>query len=481
MKGLLLALTLSQTLALETYTETREVTDNGGNVFSCTYSLAYDPATAKVYRLQSGVSCEPNVNGKQTIEDISILAINKTATVTYTVKQDLTGITKIVLADYVAAAPCVPAAWTAAASSSPSSCMADLKLPQAVQLAHLAMAAAMERNVSAVIAIMDRHNNLVLHMRMPDAMLGSVDLALQKARGSALFPMPTSMFSMVDGIELSNGVIGKLGGGVPLTLKSGISAGSIGISGAMTPGDDEAIAMAAASKIDGLMETAAATAAALPLADAMAAECVVPQMLAEAPKALDVFWASSMAHVTPGLKVDTVDMMDRPQMEWEAEEGALYTVMIVDEGIERLQPDGLQYMHWVVTNVPGSGKVYAGDEMFEYVPPFGFKLDETYTGLVDAGKPMHQVLFLVYKQAGRISMAEGQHGCNPDLATRIHSKTALAEQYGLEGPVAANFIFTTYSPTGTDALLCKYTYCTAAPFPVPLAGINDLPECTAAA
>ena len=45
----------------------------------------------------------------------------------------------------------------------------------------------------AIVTILaTRHNNLVLHMRMGDAMLGSIDLALQKARGSALFPMPTS-------------------------------------------------------------------------------------------------------------------------------------------------------------------------------------------------------------------------------------------------------------------------------------------------
>ena len=116
------------------------------------------------------------------------------------------------------------------------------------------------------------------------------------------------MFSMVDGIELSNGIIGKLGGGVPLTLSSGIeielsskisgggwsgfgmetvgihpnnfgvlnghpnkigggvpltlssgvSVGSIGISGAMTAGEDEVIALAAAAEIEGLMEKAAA-------------------------------------------------------------------------------------------------------------------------------------------------------------------------------------------------------------------------------
>ena len=45
-----------------------------------------------------------------------------------------------------------------------------------------------------LILLSTRHNNLVLHMRMCDAMLGSIDLALQKARGSAFFPMPTSKY-----------------------------------------------------------------------------------------------------------------------------------------------------------------------------------------------------------------------------------------------------------------------------------------------
>lgn len=57
-----------------------------------------------------------------------------------------------------------------------------------------------ELDTPLVIAILDRcsttpstsrHANLVLHARMKGALLGSVDLALQKARGSALFPFPT--------------------------------------------------------------------------------------------------------------------------------------------------------------------------------------------------------------------------------------------------------------------------------------------------
>ena len=178
------------------------------------------------------------------------------------------------------------------------------------------------------------------------------------------------MFSMVDGIELSNGVIGKLGGGVPLTLSSGVSAGSIGISGAMTPGDDEAIAMAAAAEIDGLMGKAGAykAASALTLDEAMASnppskdpadsgsiKCpLIPSIFSEAPaETAMIYWERSMTFVAPGLAVDTADMVERPVMMWNADPTKLYTVIAIDEGISRLQDHGLGFLHWVVTNVPG--------------------------------------------------------------------------------------------------------------------------------
>ena len=175
---------------------------------------------------------------------------------------------------------------------------------------------------------------------------------------------------MVDGIELSNGVIGKLGGGVPLTLNSGVSAGSIGISGAMTPGDDEAIAMAAAAEIDGLMGKAAAykAASALTLDEAMVSnppskdpadsgsiKCpLIPSIFSEAPaETAMIYWERSMTFVAPGLAVDTADMVERPVMIWNADPAKLYTVIAIDEGISRLQEQGLGYLHWLVTNVPG--------------------------------------------------------------------------------------------------------------------------------
>ena len=45
-------------------------------------------------------------------------------------------------------------------------------------------------------------------------------------------------------------------------------------------------------------------------------------------------------------------MFHRPVLRWPAEAGALYTVVMVDEGIERLQ--GRQFIHWMVENVPSN-------------------------------------------------------------------------------------------------------------------------------
>merc|ERR1711936_1144748 len=104
-------------IPLETYTETRDVTDSAGTTFSCTYNLAYDAATAKVYRTRSSVSCDPNTTGQETVEEITIEAINKTATVTYVPRTDLTGIKKIALSDYIPTTTVSPATTTAAATT----------------------------------------------------------------------------------------------------------------------------------------------------------------------------------------------------------------------------------------------------------------------------------------------------------------------------------------------------------------------------
>ena len=65
----------------------------------------------------------------------------------------------------------------------------------------------------------------------------------------------------------------------------------------------------------------------------------------------------------PNNTIPTEDMMSRPNLRWEAERGALYTIVLVDNGIERLE--GQQYFHWLVSNVPNGYSVASGDEVRE--------------------------------------------------------------------------------------------------------------------
>lgn len=84
-------------------------------------------------------------------------------------------------------------------------------------------------------------------------------------------------------------------------------------------------------------------------------------------------------------------MKDKPQVTWNAEKSAYYTLMMVDpDAPTRTNPTLREVRHWLVVNIPES-TVDSGDEVTAYRgsgPPKG-------TGL-------HRYIFLVYKQPGGI-------------------------------------------------------------------------------
>merc|ERR1711971_1274751 len=118
MKLLLLVFVISSAAALETYTETRDITDSAGSTFSCLYTIVYDASRKVVYRKQSSVQCNPDTNGKQTTEDIIIAAAGMSVAVTYQPRTGKTGIKKTVVSDYTA--PTTTAAPTTAAPAAPA-------------------------------------------------------------------------------------------------------------------------------------------------------------------------------------------------------------------------------------------------------------------------------------------------------------------------------------------------------------------------
>merc|ERR1712233_60562 len=112
MKLLLLVFVVSSAAALETYTETRDITDSAGTTFSCLYTIVYDATRKVVYRRQSTVKCDPDTNGKQTTEEIIIAEAGMSFAVTYQPRKGKTGIKKTVVSEYVA--PTTTAAPTTA-------------------------------------------------------------------------------------------------------------------------------------------------------------------------------------------------------------------------------------------------------------------------------------------------------------------------------------------------------------------------------
>ncbi|KAB7846385.1 heme-binding protein [Streptomyces mobaraensis] len=127
-----------------------------------------------------------------------------------------------------------------------------LTLNDVTRIAAAGRSAAEETGTAMNIAIVDAGGHLLHFTRMDDAWLGSVDLALKKAKTSVLFSMPSATLSGISqpggpvyGIEHSNGGLISFGGGLPIVDADGRTVGTVGVSGG-TVDQDVHVAGAAA-------------------------------------------------------------------------------------------------------------------------------------------------------------------------------------------------------------------------------------------
>ena len=130
-----------------------------------------------------------------------------------------------------------------------------LTLKQAQAAVQAAHDKALEMGVKMNIAVVDSGANLVAFIRMDDAWLGSLDIAIKKARTARYFDMPTGAIGGLSqpggplfGIEHSNGGLITFPGGIPLKGDAGLMMGGIGVSGS-TVDDDHAVAEAGANAV----------------------------------------------------------------------------------------------------------------------------------------------------------------------------------------------------------------------------------------
>jgi uncharacterized protein GlcG (DUF336 family) len=126
-------------------------------------------------------------------------------------------------------------------------------------LVRAAIECANQLNINVNIAIYDTGANLMAFQKMDGALLGSIDVALKKARSAVLFQAPTETLGQLvreqqlESIEQTNNGLILFAGGEPIDL-DGTLLGAIGISGGSAAQDKE-IALYAISQLK-LLNTA---------------------------------------------------------------------------------------------------------------------------------------------------------------------------------------------------------------------------------
>lgn len=127
--------------------------------------------------------------------------------------------------------------------------MSCITLKQAQAIVDAAIAKSKEIDVKMNIAVVDGGGNLKAFARMDDAWLGSIDIAMKKAKTARFFDMDSGEIGKLSqpggplyNIEVSNGGLISFPGGVPIRdADSGKVIGAIGVSGSCVE-DDHTVA-----------------------------------------------------------------------------------------------------------------------------------------------------------------------------------------------------------------------------------------------
>ena len=119
-----------------------------------------------------------------------------------------------------------------------------ITLGQAQAAVNAATEKSQELNLKMNIAIVDAGANLTAFARMDGAWLGSIDIAVKKARTARFFDMPTGDIGQISqpggslyNIEHSNGGLITFPGGIPIRDDNGEVIGAIGVSGSTVEND----------------------------------------------------------------------------------------------------------------------------------------------------------------------------------------------------------------------------------------------------
>jgi uncharacterized protein GlcG (DUF336 family) len=119
-------------------------------------------------------------------------------------------------------------------------------MERALEAIEAARKEAIKTKTQMCIAVVDSGANLKAFLRMDDAWVGSIDIAIKKAKTAVFFGMPTGEIGKLSqpgkslyGIEHSNEGLITFPGGLPIVDEEGVLVGAIGVSGSSVENDEK--------------------------------------------------------------------------------------------------------------------------------------------------------------------------------------------------------------------------------------------------
>lgn len=119
-----------------------------------------------------------------------------------------------------------------------------VNLENAEKVLEAARKKSVELKTKMCIAVVDSGANLKAFVRMDDAWVGSIDIAIKKAKTACFFGMATGDLGQLSqpakplyGIEHSNDGLITFPGGLPIVDEDGVLVGAIGVSGSSVEND----------------------------------------------------------------------------------------------------------------------------------------------------------------------------------------------------------------------------------------------------
>ncbi|EDV48022.1 uncharacterized protein Dere_GG13347 [Drosophila erecta] len=155
---------------------------------------------------------------------------------------------------------------------------------------------------------------------------------------------------------------------------------------------------------------------------------VVPDVIPEPPNQLLKVTYSNNLVAKDGVELTPTQVKDQPVVEWDAQPGAFYTLIMTDpDAPSRAEPKFREFKHWILANIAGND-LASGEPIAEYIgsgPPQG-------TGL-------HRYVFLLYKQSGKLEFDEERVSNKSRKDRPKFSAAKFAKKHELGSPIAGTF------------------------------------------